>query len=259
MSDFQNLYEVVKTVRFELKPSKATLSRTNFDNQFEIKNQLDQKIEMKKLFNNDNLEAKNTTKEFIEDLVESIENKVYAKYNLIIKNISNGNRYKNYAIYLSMDKIRNLGKGFRDCYQAMKKTGKRGWKYPGLDFNTGETKLLPTKFVAEGSKTWTQLCGFNYNNKNKIGEFEYLFWKYCEKINKSFNTIKLELEDFLSQKNETEKFITKPEILDRIKRLCWLVKDIQTTISIFLDHCDNGSEGCTTFICDIKQFGANFD
>jgi len=253
-----NLYPVRKTINFEFKPSVYTKKRVLDEaicEKSKLVDVMNNRIETLNLFNNGNQEiVKQTRKYFIENLKNFDE--IFNKFKEITNKIKLKNDYENFKIYVDTDKIKFLGKDFRDCYQAMKraKTNKgRGWDYY-FCFNS-ETQKPEFRNVRLGDfLTIYHLFAFHYDKETKTGKFEKLFFEKTELLIKKYEFIKIELNDFLDENNQADKFITKPEILDRLKRIAFCLQEIVAVINIFCDEGKNGSDGSPFFINDLKNF-----
>jgi len=258
MNDWQNLYAVRKTINFEFKPSLYTKKRV-LDARIkrnsvliDVKNNT---IEIIHLFNTQNQEVANLVQRYLQKLTSDFDILV-EKFKNITDGIYINGRYENFRIYVETSKLKLVGKDFRDCYFQMKNErgkSRKGWDYY-YQFNA-KTNKAEFRHVKFGDfLTVSHLFAFHYDKTTKDGEFQRLL---KEKINffiKKYKCIQIELSDFLDDNNRFEKFISKPEILDRLKRLAYCIGDILSLMNIFCDKGKNGSDGCSVFIKDLGDF-----
>lgn len=251
-SEFENLYEVRKTINFEFKPSIYTSERVFTKNIPHINGN---NIKVASLFKNEDKELIRQARSYLNQLKEDFS-EIVEKFKRITDKIYQKNQYENFKIYIESSRIKLLGKDFRDCFQSMKtsrtKKGK-GWDYY-FKFNAA-TQRPEFRTVKFGDfLTIHHLFAFRYDKTKKIGEFESLFKNKIELLLKKYEFLGKELKDFLDISNQSEKFITKPEILYRIKSLAYCIQDILLFMSIFCDEGKNGSTGCSGFSKDLQDF-----
>ncbi len=256
MKNFTNLYEVRKTINFEFKPSFSTQKRVLKDRIKEISTFKDEDkhiIDIIDFFNNKNQEAVIQTREYFKNELDFFDT-VFESFVQIMNKIESKKNYENFRIYVNTAKIKLFGKDFRDCYQEMSRARTRkgrGWDYY-YSFNQG-TQKPEFKTVRFGDYiTIHHLFAFQYDKETKIGEFEKLFLNKIKLIKQKYEYSKIEILDFLNTKNQTEKFITKPEILDRLKNMAYCLQDILKIINIFCDEGKNGSNGDASFLKDLE-------
>lgn len=263
MDRFKNLYEVRKTINFEFKPSLSTRKRVLDSKQRELSSLIDSeniKINIQDLFNNQDQEAVSRTRNYFVKIQKDFE-RVFNIYSMIIDKISQKKAYENFRIYIDTERIKLLGKDFRDCYQEVKRarTKKgRGWDYYfKFNYKTQKPEFRTVKFG--DFLTVHHLFAFGYDKKDKKGKFEKIFLEKIDLLRRKYEFLKIELKDFLDVKNQSEKFITKPEVLDRLKSLAYCLHDIGLVMNIFCDEGKNGSEGCGKFLNDFKDFKSLYE
>ncbi len=203
MEKMENLFEVRKTVRFELKPSQKTLEWLNREKIFEspqnifFKNKKQEKWDnySKKIFENE-------LKDFLEktwnyfNLVENIfivfENKTYSLWEIFIKRdlleILDKNWYKNLkpkprqiSSFLELSNISNFWKNFHNYKDLLRYEFKKEYnellelETINTVYSKNEIKRRLKKLCLVLIRTSNLLNNFIYNNENFSKKFKNNF------------------------------------------------------------------------------------
>ena len=218
-NSLENLYEVVKTVRFELKPTIITNSKIKNEKIFEIKDKIDWVDDLLFYSKKDKSDEKRTNgekilKEYLDKCSDQIDN-----LETIGNNLKN-NKYIDYKIGI-MNGI-YVKKFDVDLYYTMRGLGRWYYHYPDPNNPRKEKKGLVEFLKTENQISLAQLDSFP---KIKHVKFTQIVITEFEKIIENFRNARQTIENFLFENITTERedlgilagLHTKEERISKIK------------------------------------------
>jgi len=248
-SQFTNLYELSKTLRFELKPSEITFEKLENNKLFKVKD-----VESKIFSKNENgeiSEAEKKVKNYLFDINETELNNLVKKCDEKIEEIKKikdfleKNPDKLWQVWIDNEKIKIIDKDLKYILQEKKSWEKSFWNEAKNDKKTGNLGVQST-FRVEWKKglflTFDDVDAYfekirsTENSERKVGEFTKQVIERLDFLLKQYRIRELQL--LLNTKGDTEQnekklFQTKKERVARIRNYLGIFLKLERICSLF--------------------------
>lgn len=270
--NFINQYELSKTLRFELKPSKVTFKKIKEEwlfNNITFKSQI-----FSQKFNDISFQAEKKENNYLfsidevklKELVEKCNSKMESikKIKLFIDN----NPDEIWKIWIDNEKIKIIDKDLRYILKEKNNWKKSFWNKEKMNKKTGE-KWLMSNFTIKWKKwlfltfddidayfeeirstkskkpsAWVFTNMFNEKIESLLGQYEIR--RYQLLLNTSWNI----------KKNEDKLFQTKRERVSRVRSFLWIFLKLERVVSVLnFNYKDNFSE----FPKELKEIVTSFN
>lgn len=236
MKNFINLYEVTKTVRFELKPSEKTLEKITGEDLFKSPH-FQSKIFIKN--NAENTEAEKKVKNYqfcinfdeLKNLIEKCDEKFEKAKN--IKNYLEENSQILWSVWIDPEKIKIIDKDLKYKLQE-----KNNWKKEFWNETTNKNSSYQVKwkkgslFTLDDIDAYFEKVRSTQHSERKAGKFTI---QIVNKISYLLHQYEIRKKQILLNDNLQDiSFLKKKELVARMRNFLGMFLNLERTLSLFV-------------------------
>lgn len=235
ITEFRNLYEVRKTVRFELKPSKETLEKLNkqkifdsphFKSKIFVKSSEEQKGAEKKIENYQFTVNFAELKNFVEKCDEKIKQIKEIKKHIL------ENPQILWTVWINPEAIKIIDKDLKYKLQEKKSWEKSFWNEISQKQSKATVKWKRGDFLTlDDIDAYFEEVRSGKEKKGIAGEFTSQVLKEIDFFLNQYETRKRQL--LMDQDTQTISFLKKRELIARIRNFFGMVLKLERIFSLF--------------------------
>ncbi len=241
---FKNLYEVRKTVRFELKPCKATLQKLHEEKIFESPH-FESKIFVKNDIEHTEAEKKVENYQFCVnfDELKKLIQKCDQKFKKVkeVKNYLEENPEILWSVWIDPEKIKIIDKNLRYKLQEKKRWEKKFWNEVETKNSSYQVQWKKgSLFTLDDIDAYFEKVRSRENSERKAGKFTI---QVLEKITYLLNQYEIRKRQLLLEDSLQDiSFLKKREIVARARNFFGIFLNMERTLSLFVSEYETEKE-----------------